>query len=129
MFTEHRHLDGFNYYYRGFESQPDAILAIDDAYSLTKSYWKPIASSGSNLAEMVGSMQYSDCAHTGRDQTSFNRRDLTGFAIVAPDKNTAGYLYSCFDWFPVKFLDGNRISVFFPQENERGEPIPLATFD
>lgn len=115
-FAENRFPDGYNYYYLGFDNDPDALLGLDTGYVLTKSFWKPVDPDVDDMNKMVAGMQFFDCIHRGYDPHSFDgQRELTGFAIKDPDNKTIGILYSCYDWFPVKFHPDKRISVYPPQ--------------
>jgi hypothetical protein len=119
-FSEHRFIEGYNYYFRGFDAEPEALLGLDRAYSLEKSSWKPVDPKVHSLEKMVDAMKFHLCEHKGvYPYSADGKRELAGYSVLNPDGETIGILYSCFDWFPVKMLDENRVSIFFHKESKR----------
>lgn len=115
MFIQHQYLNGHNYYYLGFESEPEAVLALDDSYTLKEKRWKPMSSDTRSLENMVESMRYMGCRYKGYTyDKSDNWHRLSGYTILDPDGKAIGILYSCYDWFPVKMDEDRRVSIKYP---------------
>lgn len=118
LFIRHQYLNGHNYYYLGFESEPEAVLALDDRYTLTGKHWKSMSSKTHSLQEMVERMRFMGCRYKGYflDEPDDWHR-LSGYTILDPDEKAIGILYSCFDWLPVKVEEDRRVSIQFPEVN------------
>lgn len=118
LFIQHQYLNSHNYYYLGFESDPDAVLALDDRYTLTGNRWKSMSSETHSLEDIVESMRIMKCRNKGyiQDEPDDWHR-LLGYTILDPDEKAIGILYSCYDWFPVKVAEVRRVSIQYPGIN------------
>lgn len=100
------------YYYTGPEAEPDAIIAIDNRYTLQSKYWLAVENVEDRLAEWNGYI----------DNPSRYRKMYTGARIMTPDGQVAGIWYSRYTHTVVRYPDPSTIIVFTPYvplENER----------
>lgn len=97
-------LPGHTYYYTGPEARPDAIIAIEDRYTLVSKYWIPVDISEEILAD------WNDFI----DNDSRFRSLYEGHWILTPEGQRAGFWYSQYDHSVIRFPDPSTIIIYTP---------------
>lgn len=97
-------LDGHTYYYTGPEAEPDAIIAIDDRYTLKSKYWIRVENPAKKLADWN---HFIDNGIRIFDP-------FEGAWIMTPDGEKAGIWYSKYDHTVVRYPDASSIIVYIP---------------
>jgi hypothetical protein len=111
VFEELTVLPDHRYYYTGPESRPDAIIAIDQRYTLKSEIWKPVEMTSEKLKRWV-------------DNPARRARFYPytyGRYIVSDDGQRVGLWYSLKDWrafATVKMLDDTTVQVSTPIDEE-----------
>ncbi len=105
-------LPDHTYYYTGPEWEPDAIIAIDNRYTLQSKYWIKV----DNAAEkMMDWERIIDNAHRiPGEHGSWIRNTYAGARILTPDGQEAGLWYSRHDYTVVQFPDASTIILYAP---------------
>jgi hypothetical protein len=110
QFTSYQILPGYNYYITGGYSAPAAILAIQQDYQLANNggLWVPVPDiSTAHMRNWIGSLS--------EDNNFWQERPFLAYYILDPEGKRVGAWYSAaHKTTPVKFLEGNRISVYVP---------------
>ena len=90
------------YYMTGSDMYPDAIIAIDEKYTLTSKFWKEIEPE--KLSDLVKQMN---------EKTPESLPKLYGYNILDNEGNDIGDWYSFVDETVIK-VDGNKVTVYTP---------------
>ena len=106
MFKTYRILDGYIYYYSGPEGRPDAIMGIQDDYTLQTTQWTPLNTGREALKKGVNSINF---YHSNRSQNY-----PYGFHILGPEGQQLGIWYSIWDWTTIILEEDNRLRIFPP---------------
>jgi len=94
------------YYYIGSDYLPDAIIAVDEGFTLVSSRWTPVRMTPELLAEWVENI--------GNEYSMFC--EYRGAELLAPDGRRIGYFYSKWDPNRIVMLGGNQVNVFPPDK-------------
>lgn len=118
-------LPGYTYYFTGPEAEPDAIIAIDNRFTLQSKYWIKV----DDVAEQLKSWnRYIDNDYRIPNEQEgpwFLSPFYRGAWIMTPDGSQAGLWYSRHDYTVVQFPDPSTIIIhapIVPVERERNFP-------
>ncbi len=106
LFNNKEIVEGYNYYYNGPLSRPDAILGLDEQYILQGQFWTPIDLTQEQLSVWIRDIQ------TTR---SLDPEVFRGAEVLTPSGERAGVWLSHFDWLPTRFLENNNVEVWAPR--------------
>lgn len=113
------------YYYTGPQAEPDAIIAIDNRFTLQAKYWIKVDDVAAQLKDWN---RYIDNAHrVPNEQEGPRSLDpfYRGARIMAPDGSQAGIWYSRHDHTVIQFPDPSTIILYAPVTPvERERPFP-----
>jgi hypothetical protein len=104
-------LPGHRYYITGPESRPDAIIAIDQRYTLKSNYWKPVEMTPEKLKHWIDNP-----ARRGRFYPY-----TYGRYILSDQGQRIGLWYSLRDYrafATVKMLDATTVQISTPIDEE-----------
>lgn len=104
-FENNQVLNGYQYYYSGFQRIPYGIIGIDLNYRLYRArsgYWKPINMTPDVLNQWIYGMQH---------VYSLPPR---GAWIVDQNGNRIGFWYSSQYWTTIKMHENNEVDVVIP---------------
>ncbi len=108
MFEEHKVLADHSYYYSGPDAAPNAIIGIDNNYTLNSTLWKPVDLTSEQLKKWI------DLLTGSRGYTVTN----AGSLILDPTGKRLGVWYSPVNWTTVKMESDNSIVVHTPGMNQ-----------
>ncbi|MFC1828396.1 hypothetical protein ACFL0O_02160 [Thermodesulfobacteriota bacterium] len=105
MFESHTVLPDHHYYYSGPDGKPNAIIGIDQRYTLSSKLWKPVNLTSEKLRTWINFIL---------DSQPFVPLNHYGSFIIDPDGQQVGVWYS--PWMPstAKMEGDNRIVVQTP---------------
>ncbi len=105
MFEAGQVIDNHTYYHIGPDAEPDAIMALDNAYTLAPSLWKKTEMTSSKLL-----------AWSHRIGNRYRAADIYFEAVILDaDGNKLGFWYSYLKWTPIKRDKGsNRVTIYTP---------------
>lgn len=104
MFEEHKVLDDHRYYYSGSDVKPNAIIGIDNSYTLNSTLWKPVDLTSEQLKKWIDFMTH----YRGYSLTNY------GSLILDPTGKRLGVWYSPWNWTTVKMESDKSIVVHTP---------------
>ena len=110
IFKTYRVLPDHQYYYTGPEGRPDAIIGIQNEYTLETTQWTQFNASDDTLRKWVDTINFHH--NTGVRYYPY------GFFIVDPAGSRLGIWYSIWDWTTVIRKDDKHIQVFPPAKND-----------
>ena len=110
VFKTYRILPDHQYYYTGPEGRPDAIMGIQNEYTLETTQWTQFNASDDLLKKWVDTMDF--------HHNSGVRYRPYGYLILDPAGSRLGIWYSIWDWTTVIMKDDKRIQVFPPGKND-----------
>jgi hypothetical protein len=102
-------LPDHRYYFSGPESRPDAVIAIDERYTLSSQLWKPVEATEAQLKRWVDNPS----------RRAHYYPYTYGRYILDDAGNRIGLWYSFHDWRAfafVKMLDSTTVQVSTPLE-------------
>ena len=113
-------LPDHTYYYTGPEAEPDAIIAIDNRFTLQSKYWIKVDAAAEKLVDWN---RIIDNAHRIPGEHGGIRISSTyaGARIMTPDCREAGLWYSRHDHTVVQFPDASTIILYTPVDPVEGE--------
>ena len=111
QFLSYQVLPDYTYYFSGGYDKPNAILGIHKDYQLVPGLWQSIQISTAQLEKWIRTIAPED----------YRKGGYFAAYILDPDGRRAGIWYSIQDTSTVKFLEGNKIEVYTPDLNQRGE--------
>ena len=106
LFNNQELVEGYNYYYNGRFSGPEAILGLDEKYTLQGQFWTPV-----DLTQEQLSIWIRDIQTTRRSEPGTFR----GAEILNPSGERAGVWFSHFDRLTTKFLEDNTVVISHPR--------------
>ena len=109
-FQSYTILPGHRYYYCGPQGRPDAIIAVNDDFTLVTKAWVPFEPSSRQLRRM---MDYAE-THFGLD----TQYSPSGYAIRAPDGREIGVWYSIWAQTIVEMLDSHAVRIYPPRTRD-----------
>ena len=104
IFESGQILENHTYYYIGPDAQPEAIMAIDNKYTLAPSFWKQTDITPSQLA--LWNLRIDNRYRT--------RHNYHGAVIYDQDMNRLGVWYSHLKWTTIKRGEGNTVIIYTP---------------
>ena len=104
LFESGQILENHTYYYIGPDAQPDAIMAIDNKYTLAPSLWKKPEITSSQLLAWAQRID-----NKYRIKTRYR-----GAIILDENGNRLGVWYSRLDWTTIKRGEGNTVIIYTP---------------
>lgn len=104
LFESGRILDNHSYYYIGPDAEPDAIMAIDNAYALAPSLWKKAEITPDRLSSWMERI----------DNRYRVRNIYHGAVIVDQHGNRLGVWYSRLKKTYIRRGDGNEVIIYTP---------------
>jgi hypothetical protein len=110
IFRTYRVLPDHKYYFTGPDGRPDAIMGIQNEYTLETTQWTQFNLFDDTLKKGVDSINFH---HSTRV-----RHYPYGFLILDPEGNRLGIWYSIWDWTTVIVKGDNRIEVFPPAKKD-----------
>ncbi len=110
VFKTYRVLPGHRYYYTGPEGRPDAIMGIQNEYTLETTQWTQFKASVETLKKWVDSINF----HHSTDVRYYPY----GFFILDPAGTRLGIWYSIWNWTTVIVKEDKRIQVFPPAKKD-----------
>jgi len=110
IFKDYQVLSDHNYYYVGPEGRPDAIMGIQNEYTLETTQWTQFNASDNTLKKWVDTINFYH--NTGVRYYPY------GFFILDPAGSRLGIWYSIWDWTTVMMKDDRRIQVFPPAKKD-----------
>ncbi len=108
MFEEHKVLADHSYYYSGSDAKPNAIIGIDNNYTLNSTLWKPVDLTSEQLKKWIDFMTH----YRGYSLINY------GSLILDPTGKRLGVWYSPVNWTTVKMESDNSIVVHTPGMNQ-----------
>ena len=109
MFESRQVMDEYNYFYSGRDAVPDAILGVNQKYTLRSSLWKPVKLTSGQLGQWIDMMT---------DHRGFSIRTY-GAEVLGPDNELIGIWYSPWSWTTVRLVGDNEVIIHTPS----GEPF------
>jgi hypothetical protein len=106
IFKTDRILPDHNYYFAGPDGWPDAIIAVNNEFTLVSDQWTAFEPTPQRLRDL---MDYSR-THYGTDVHHFPY----GYKILAPDGREVGVWYSIWDWTTIEMRSGREVNVYPP---------------
>ncbi len=106
QFEEGELLAGHRYYTGGPDLKPNAIVAIDTAYTLESPHWRAMEVTPASLKTLVDRIRFVPYAEY---KTTAN-----GARIFAPGGRQIGVWYSVFDYTQVRMAGGRTIYLAYP---------------
>ena len=110
IFKTYRVLPDHQYYYTGPEGRPDAIMGIQNEYTLETTQWTQFNASDDILKKWVDTINFH---HSTRV-----RYYPYGFFILDPAGSRLGIWYSIWDGTTVIMKDDKHIQVFPPAKSD-----------
>jgi len=108
MFEEHKVLADHSYYYSGSDVKPNAIIGIDNNYTLNSTLWKPVDLTSEQLKKWIDNMTHL----RGYSITNY------GSLILDPAGKRLGVWYSRWNVTTVKMESDKSIVVSTPTMND-----------
>ncbi|MBL6996663.1 hypothetical protein [Desulfobacula sp.] len=107
MFEEHKVLADHSYYFSGSDVNPNAVIGIDNNYTLNSKLWKPVNPTSEQLKDWIDNM------------THYRGYALTNYGSVILDSTgkRLGVWYSPWNWTTVKMESAKSIVVHTPDMN------------
>ncbi len=112
LFETCRVLPDHRYYYSGPESQPDAIIGIENAYTLQTTMWKPVVMTPELLKRWLNNM----LPAIGISFANY------GSAILDPSGKQVGVWYSYYDQTTIQFPGDQVIIIHKPPTRTDSNP-------
>jgi hypothetical protein len=120
MFETYEYVSNYNYFYTGYENDPEAVVGIKEDYELVKvsgrvnvTNWQQFEPGGDKLEELVEAMKI------------LERRQPYGYIINAPGGDQVGVMYTT-SWggyrSEIRLKDGSLISVTPHNDNSQYAP-------
>ena len=106
-------LPNHSYFFTGPEARPDAIIAIDNNFTLTTKYWIKVDDVANQLQDWNRLI----------DNAYRFKRAYEGFRIMTPDGNQSGIWYSPYEYTVVQYPDSSTIILYTPSTTE-GSGMP-----
>lgn len=106
IFKTYQVLPEHRYYYTGPEGRPDAIMGIQNKYTLESTQWTQFKASAEILKKWVDTINF--------NHSTSVRYYPYGFFILDPMGTRLGIWYSIWDWTTIIVEEDNRIKVFPP---------------
>jgi hypothetical protein len=123
VFESYQVLPGYHYYYSGSDAWPDAVIAIDPAFTLKTTLWKAVKPTPAQLRDWFNW----PLARVGYDAFPYGRY------ILAADGRRIGLWYSVRDWRDetvVRMIDAHTVEITppipmnrFPSEGKEGDMV------
>ncbi len=110
IFKTYQVLPDHKYYFTGPDGRPDAIMGIQDKYTLETTQWTLFSPTGNTLARGIDAINF----HHGTRVRYYPY----GFFILDPEGNRLGIWYSIWDWTTIIVKEDNRIEVFPPAKKD-----------
>ena len=124
IFKTYQALPDYQYYFTGPAGRPDAIMALQNEYSLETTQWTHFSPFDDTLKKGVDAINF-------HHSTSV-RYYPYGFFILDPEGKRMGIWYSIWDWTTIIFQEDKRIEVFPPAKKDpfgNGERPERMKFD
>jgi len=120
MFETYEYVSNYNYFYTGYENDPEAVVGIKEDYQLVKvsgrvnvTNWQQFEPGDEKLEELVKAMRIPE------------RRQPYGYIINAPGGDQVGVMYTT-SWrgyrSEIRLKDGSLISVTPHNDNSQYAP-------
>jgi hypothetical protein len=110
IFKNYRVLPDYKYYYTGPDGRPDAIMGIQNKYTLETTHWTPFNASDEILKKWVDTINF--------HHSTGVRYYPYGFFILDSEGSRLGIWYSIWDWTTVMMVDDKRIQIFPPAKDD-----------
>jgi hypothetical protein len=110
IFESYQILSDYRYYYSGSDVHPDAVIAIDSAFTLTTSLWKPVTPTPDQMKNWFNWLR----PRVGWDLRPYGR------AILSDNGKRIGLWYSVVDWRDhtvVKMIDDHTVEISPPMHH------------
>ena len=106
-------LPDHTYYYTGPQAEPDAIIAIDNRFTLKAKYWVKVDNAAEQLKDWN---RLIDNAHRvpGEDGGLWPGTYYHGARIMTPEGKQVGIWYSRYDHTVIQFPDPSTIILYTP---------------
>ncbi len=106
IFKADRVMPGHKYYYTGPDGWPDAIIAVEEGFTLVSDMWTAFDPSPQRLRNLTDYAQ----THYGMNARYFPY----GYIILAPDGRKIGVWYSIWDWTTVEMRSEHEVVIYPP---------------
>jgi len=106
IFTTYQVLDDHRYYISGPENLPEAILGVQQDYTLETTQWTRVLPTEQQLKEWVDGLDF--YFH------DFPHHNPYGYVILDPSGRQVGIWYSIWDYTPVIFKEDNVVQIYAP---------------
>jgi len=106
LFKSYRILPDHNYYFSGPDGWPDAIIAVDEKFTLVSSQWTAFMPTPQRLRNLMDYAQ----THYGTDTHYFPY----GYTILTPDGRKVGVWYAIWDWTTIEMRADNEVVIYPP---------------
>ncbi len=103
IFKTYQVLPDHRYYYTGRDSMPDAIIGIDNRYTLVTRFWHEVDPDTEKFKKMTDNIWIKT-----------DERNARGAWIMEPSGKRVGIWYSSWSWTGVKVLEDNQIVIYSP---------------
>jgi hypothetical protein len=106
IFKTDRILPDHKYYYCGPDGWPDAIIALDNRFTLVSDQWTAFKPSPKRLKQL---MDYNQ-TYYGTNAHHFPY----GYTILTPDGRKVGVWYSIWDWTTIEMRSDHEVDIYPP---------------
>ena len=110
IFKSNKILPNHKYYYSGPDGWPDAIIALDDRFTLVSDQWTAFEPSPERLKHLMEFAQ----SHYGTNTHHFPY----GYAILTPDGRRVGVWYSIWDWTTIEMRSNHEVDIYPPMTKD-----------
>ena len=116
IFEELTVLPDHRYYYTGSDDRPDAIIAIDERFTLATTLWKPVENIETQLRKWINYRS-----------TRARHKPYTYGRYILDDKGQrVGYWYALKDWWDfatIRMVDEATVEITRPSNRQRRRPM------
>jgi hypothetical protein len=106
IFKSDKILPNHKYYYTGPDGWPDAIIAVDEHYTLVSDQWTAFEPSAKRLKHLMEFAQ----SHYGTNAHHFPY----GYTILTPDGRKVGVWYSIWDLTTIEMRSDHEVDIYPP---------------
>jgi hypothetical protein len=110
VFKADQVLPDHKYYYTGPDGWPDAIIAVNQDFTLVSDLWTAFEPSPKRLRDLMDYAQ----SHFGTNTHHFPY----GYHILAPDGRKVGVWYSIWDWTTIEMRSDSTVVIYPPLTKE-----------
>jgi len=107
LFKSYQVLDDHRYYFAGPDGWPDAIIAVQNDFTLLSDQWTLFNATPDRLKQLMSWTE----SHFGMN----TRYHPYGYEILAPGGRRIGMWYSIWDWTVIEMLGPQEVRIYPPK--------------